>query len=370
MSPGHVRARRAKTLHGEIAFERSVYECPRCRQSVAPLDREMALGPHEQLTGRAVKKVAYEVADSSFPQSAKKIEHQAEICVSTAECARIAEQHGTRLDALQREREAAWVRPVGEGEGPAAPEIQAERLVVEADAAAVLTVAGEEHKMVYCATAFALEDRVTKETATARPMLARRRYTASADFEDFHGRLKALACRMGVARTMLIAFIGDGAACLWLLARDLFPRAVFIQDFWHVCEHLKELIRDLFGEGGVADALYEKWKTALWESRLDDILADLESEQKRRRGSKRERIEHEMAYLQNGRDRMDYARFRAEGWPIGSGAAEGTCKHLIKERFNVTGARWKREKIPNVLALRLSIFNEEWETDWATSQAA
>jgi hypothetical protein len=370
MSPGHVRGRRARTLQGEIEFERSVYECPRCRKSVAPLDREIGLREHEQLTLRTVKKVAYEGAGSSFPQSAKKLEHQAEISVSPAECARVATQYGTRLDAIQREREAAWVRPVGEGEGPAAPEIQAERLVIEADATAVLTVAGEEHKMVYCGTAFAAEDRVKKETATARPMIATRRYTAAADFEDFRDRLKALARRMGVARTMLMAFIGDGAACLWLLARDLFPHAVFIQDFWHVCEHLKELIRELFREGEAADALYEKWKTALWESRLDDILADLESEKKRRRGAKRERIEREIAYLHNGRDRMDYARFRAEGWPIGSGAAEGTCKHLIKERFNVTGARWKRENIPHVLALRLSIFNEEWESDWENLQAA
>ena len=36
---------------------------------------------------------------------------------------------------------------------------------------------------------------------------------------------------------------------------------------------------------------------------------------------------------------MDYARFEREGWPIGSGAVEATCKHLVKERFCVTGAR-------------------------------
>ena len=61
---------------------------------------------------------------------------------------------------------------------------------------------------------------------------------------------------------------------------------------------------------------------------------------------------------------MDYPRFRAEGWMIGSGAVEGTCKHLVKERYNVTGARWKRSNIPYVLALRLSIFNGEWAGDW------
>ena len=60
---------------------------------------------------------------------------------------------------------------------------------------------------------------------------------------------------------------------------------------------------------------------------------------------------------------MDYPRYRGDGWPIGSGAVEGTCKHLVKERDNVTGARWRRDNIPFVLALRLSIFNEKWESD-------
>lgn len=67
---------------------------------------------------------------------------------------------------------------------------------------------------------------------------------------------------------------------------------------------------------------------------------------------------------------MDYARYCREGWPIGSGAIEGTCKHLVKERFGVTGARWKRERIRDVLALRLSMYNERWGEDWALAQAA
>jgi len=334
------------------------------------MDEELGVRGHEHMTRRVVKKVAYEDSVSSYPSASKKLAHQAELEVSVAECARVADQYGPQLDAMQREREEAWARPYTEENPPAAPEFQAQRLVIEADATAVLTVSSEEHKMVYCGTAFALEDRLTKGTSTPRPMIATRRYTGSCDFEDFKDRLKALGKRMGWVRAALMAFIGDGAACLWLLAKELFPHAVLIQDFWHVCEHLKAIIKELYGESLRADQMFAKWKSALWESRLDDILADLESEKKRRRGKKRDRIEQEMNYLENGRERMDYVRFRAEGWPIGSGAAEGTCKHLVKERYNVTGARWKRENIPHVLALRLSIFNDEWETDWGNLKAA
>lgn len=334
------------------------------------MDEELGVQRHEQMTRGVVKKVAYEVSGSSYPSASKKLAHQAELEVSVAECARVADQYGPQLEVMQREREEAWVRPYTEENPPAAPEFQAQRLVVEADATVVLTVSSEEHKMVYCGTAFALEDRLKKGTSTPRPMIVTRRYAGSDDFEDFKDRLKALGKRMGAVRAAMMAFIGDGAACLWLLAKELFPNAVLIQDFWHVCEHLENIINELYGESEHAKEIYTKWKTALWESRLDDILADLEREKKGRRGKKRERIEQEMQYLENGSERMDYARFRAEGWPIGSGAAEGTCKHLIKERYNVTGARWKRENIPHVLALRLSIFNDEWETDWGNLKAA
>ena len=139
---------------------------------------------------------------------------------------------------------------------------------------------------------------------------------------------------------------------------------MLIQDFWHVCQHLAQLIAELYGDAEEARALLEQWREALREGRLDEILKRLDQERKRRRGAKRERLEKEIHYLQTGRERMDYARFRAADWPIGSGAAEGTCKHLIKERFGVTGAHWRRRNIAPVLALRQSIFNEEWDRDW------
>jgi hypothetical protein len=329
------------------------------------------MGPHERMTRRTVKKVAWAGAKHSFAEASKDLQHQAGVEVSVAECARVAGEYGPRLDAMQREREKAWTAPWTPETKRAEPEKTVEQLVIEADATSVLTRADEEHKMVYCATAFDGKGRLKKGPPHERPMIVERRYSASGvEFEDFEERLKALAARMGVVRTALMAFIGDGAACLWLLAKRLFPHAVLIQDYWHVCEHLAKLVKELFGETERANQTVAKWKTALWESRLDEILADLEAEKRRRRGKKRERIEEEIRYMESARERMDYARFRREGWPIGSGAVEGTCKHLVKERYNVTGARWKRKNVPDVLALRLSIFNEEWETDWSNLKVA
>ena len=150
---------------------------------------------------------------------------------------------------------------------------------------------------------------------------------------------------------------------------------VFIQDFWHVCEHLAALAQTLWGDdapGGGAwwRGRFARWRRALRQGRVDSILRSLRRERKRRRGSARKAIDSEIGYLASGRKRMDYARYEREGWPIGSGAIEATCKHLVKERFCATGAHWRRKNIPRLLAARLSLFNEEWDKDWQTERAA
>ena len=100
-----------------------------------------------------------------------------------------------------------------------------------------------------------------------------------------------------------------------------------------------------------------QWVAMLDQGCVDKIITELEREQKRRRGKNRRRIGEEIRYLQNGRERMDYPRYREQGWPVGSGAAESTCKNLIKARFSITGAHWRRANIPKVLALRIDVLN-------------
>jgi hypothetical protein len=358
-----LRSRRARLLEGEIEFERAVYECPRCRRSLAPLDGELGLGPHEQLGRLVQKKAAYAAACGSFTQASRDLRHQAELEVSPAEIARVAERVGCVLDELQREREEQWNEPVGGDHNVAKPEIACERLVLQADATSVLTVSGEENKMVYVGTAFDASSRGRKESG--RPVIGERRYGASAeDFEDFAPRLRALAHRMGARQAAKLAFVGDGASYLWKWAQENLSEAVMIQAPWHVFDRLSKLLEELGHKGAPKQAQLGQWSALILESRAGEVIEQLGQERKRRRGLKRKRLEEEIGYLENSRHRMDYARYRQEGWLIGSGAIEATCKHLVKERFGLSGARWKRSRLRFILALRLSIFNEEWKTDW------
>lgn len=348
------------TVSGEIRFERQVWQCGACRKSHAPVDRAMGLAPKAKWTAGVERKAAYAAALSPFADASGALLELAGLDLSSSEADRIAQEHGARLDALQRRQEELWRRPVSPHRKAPRPEISCEKLVIEADAANVLTVGGEEHKSVYCATVFGLDAR---GKSGERPFLSKRLYTASAeDMEDFGERAKALAWRGGM-RHAQAAFIADGARCLWKWAEENLPvGTVFIQDFWHACERLASLAQALFGEGW--RGCFERWKTLLRASRVGSVLRALRALASRRAGAQREALEGEIAYFESGRHRMDYARYEREGWPIGSGAVEGACKHLIKARFSVTGARWRRANIPKILALRVGIFNGEWDNYW------
>lgn len=361
------KPRTATTVAGTISYDRTVFECGTCRHIFAPVDRMLGLRRGEHLTNRVVEKVAYLSASESFPQASTSLDKLCQIKVSPAECARVANEEGTRIHELIEDNEERWNAPLDPSVPPPAPEIACQRPVVMADAAAVLTVKGEEHKMVYCATAFDATAR--GKTEGERPFIAQRRWAAGAcSFEEFRPSLRALCHRMGATSAKKGVFVGDGATCLAKFCAEELPHFTYILDLFHPVDRLSKVLKLVRGEIAENETTLHGWKEALLDSRLDDVLADLATEKGHRRSpQKQQALQAEIDYMTARRAQMDYKRFKSEGWPIGSGAIEATCKHLVKQRFAVTGARWLRDNIKNVLALRLARFNEEWDKYWLPS---
>ena len=69
-------------------------------------------------------------------------------------------------------------------------------------------------------------------------------------------------------------------------------------------------------------------------------------------------------YLLTYRPYLHYDDYLARGLPIASGVIEGACRHLVKDRMDLTGARWSlagAEAVLRLRALRASQdFNEYW----------
>ena len=60
---------------------------------------------------------------------------------------------------------------------------------------------------------------------------------------------------------------------------------------------------------------------------------------------------------------MDYRRYRSLGLPIGSGAVESACKHVVAVRMKRSGMIWSLVGATGMLQLRASIQSRRFCAD-------
>jgi len=70
-------------------------------------------------------------------------------------------------------------------------------------------------------------------------------------------------------------------------------------------------------------------------------------------------------YLSGYPGMLDYDQFLAEGIPIATGVIEGACRHLIKDRMDLTGARWRLKSAEAVLRLRSLRSSGDFDAYWS-----
>jgi hypothetical protein len=69
-------------------------------------------------------------------------------------------------------------------------------------------------------------------------------------------------------------------------------------------------------------------------------------------------------YLTNKAPYLDYPIALASGWPIATGVIEGACRHLVKDRMDITGARWGLDGAEAILKLRAIYTNGDFDEYW------
>ncbi|CDN15936.1 hypothetical protein RintRC_6866 [Richelia intracellularis] len=61
---------------------------------------------------------------------------------------------------------------------------------------------------------------------------------------------------------------------------------------------------------------------------------------------------------------LKYDDYLKAGFPIATGVIEGACRHLIKDRMNITGARWTMRGAEAVLPLVSVYISGDWDESW------
>ena len=155
-------------------------------------------------------------------------------------------------------------------------------------------------------------------------------------------RIRAEAAARGIALTTIIDFI-HVTEYLWGAAWCFHPEASPDAAPW-VRRHARDIL-----DGRAAAAAAIRAQAA--------ATAGLPA-------SKHKAVRETVRYLDTKAPFLDYPTAPAAGWPISTGVIEGACRHLVKDRMDLTGARWSTQGAETILKLRALIANGDFPAYW------
>jgi hypothetical protein len=176
---------------------------------------------------------------------------------------------------------------------------------------------------------------------------------------------------LAVRPDLEVVAIADGAEENWrYFDRPLYGDATRIVDYGHACDHLREAMTAYYGAKSVEGrADYARLRIILRDqpSGVVDVTTALGRLARKlsgsRRKARRKRLQSELTYFENQRDRMDYASYQARGLPIGSGVVEAACKTLATQRLKRSGMSWREGK-QAMLTIRSLQQSQRWSAAW------
>jgi len=140
-----------------------------------------------------------------------------------------------------------------------------------------------------------------------------------------------------------------------------------VVDLIHVLEYLWGAAWSFYDEG---DPAAETWvhdrAIAILQGHAKDVAAGIRRRATTSRLSKAQRTKADEAarYLTNKAPYLDYPTALAAGWPIATGVIEGACRYIVKDRMDITGARWSVQGAEAVLKLRAVRANGDFNAYW------
>lgn len=345
---GH-RVKEINTLFGWIDVPRAYYHCARCGHSCVPYDQDSGLGG-EHISPGLARACCMLAVEDSFIESSRKVKELLGREVSDSTIDRLVRKVGKVVLAEQEDGVEAVVSERRLPEAEAA----ARRLYVVADGTTARETDGWHEAKVGCV--YWDDERFDRH----------KRYVGSFENSEIFGwHLWYQACACGLRGAEEVIYIGDGAAWVRTEHQRHFPQATFIVDWYHASEHIWDCGKALFGDGTEQTERWVRKRTSLlWDGWTRKLLKNLQRQAKKHRGAKRDSIEALYRYIASNEEQMRYDVFRSKGYEIGSGAAEGACKHVVGKRLKQSGMIWTRPCSSAVLALRLCWLNRQWDGLW------
>ena len=186
------------------------------------------------------------------------------------------------------------------------------------------------------------------------------------DHKELFALLKKYLKALDLSKVSRIVFCGDGSEWIWLGIQallselDLEPSQIYqVLDYTHAKQNLQEII-DLVSEKDTKQhKIDQKWKELLWNGDIMGLRREISgilNHKKKKAGLKKWKN-----YFETNQKRMQYARFKKEGLPCGSGCVESAIRRVINLRLKAPGSFWKREMAEYFLFLRSQLLSGRWD---------
>jgi len=340
----HNRVRHLLTLAGELRLSRNYHYCESCRRGFYPRDIELKLPEEGEVSDSMERRILDFGINDTFESAAERWAIHYPCPISSNLVRRVVDRVGLRCEAAISELALQRAcRP--------APEEPAPALVVASDGSMVLTreEAWREAKVGVVAHLTRSPDEATPHDISSP------RYVAV-----LGGKMEfaaTLAAALEVEQAELVpqvVWLGDGAPGNWTLASELCPLAIQVLDIIHAFQHGNDCGRALLGELDPAQPLWDERIRHLVDASQPDALIRelLDCLPHTTTEAHLAALDNLVGYYRTNEERMQYARFRQLGLPVGSGIVESAHRHVLQARMKRAGQRWSLLRGRRMVRLR------------------
>lgn len=395
--------RKLMTVLGPVRVRRTGYGAPGST-SLHPMDEQLNLPP-ERYSHEVRKRVAQEVAQGAYEEAVKTVENNTGAEVPKRQAEQLAARAAQDFEAFYQTRQAASVEEAAntgklvvvtsDGKGvPMRREHLREQTRKAAEAKqrkmAKRLSKGEKRqrkRMAQVASVYTVAPHIRTPgdimadlrpveevgAKSARPKPEGKRVWASLEKETeaVLGDAFEEASRRDPERRKEWVAIVDGNLHQLSLMHEMAARyqvtLVIILDIIHVLEYLWRACWAFHKE---SDPAAQKWVDTqllqVLQGRSSQVAGAIRRSATLRglTGSERAAADDCADYLLKYKKYLQYDQYLAAGFPIATGVIEGACRYLVKDRMEVTGARWSLQGAEAVLRLRSLHASGDFEEYW------
>jgi hypothetical protein len=171
---------------------------------------------------------------------------------------------------------------------------------------------------------------------------------------DLLPALRREALRRGYGNIKRVQIIGDGAEWIRNLWRQAFKDAILTLDFYHACEYLSVICKEIFAEDA-APAAFTLLKRKLKRYGGATLMRFLAAEHSVALAALGDKGKAAIHYLETRLDFMNYGWLRRQHYYIGSGSIESACKFLVAARCKQAGMHWRHKNAAYTASIRAAL---------------